>query len=592
MRLNFLFLLLTLSIMITGCNHGNQTVSVRLTSDQSIEKLFGDYKEYCFRNYPTWATYEGDHRYDERLTDLSDEAENARFDSLRAFLNNLSRLTYDSLSEASKLNYDLFKWMLERSLEEQQFHHNYTPIGQQDGIHIEFPQIISYQPLDSISHFQKYFARLKGFSKQVDDVINNMKKGVAAGLVPPKFIMEQALQQVDDLKNTPTDSIAFMQPLTEKKQSLSDSEYVQLKQELRTAIDEYVKPSYAKLSDFIREEYLPKCREQEGIWALTDGEKRYEFAVRYYTTTNLTADEIYETGLKEVERITTEMDKLKNEIGFKGTLREFFNYLRTDKKFQYTNKDDMMNRYREILSQMDKKLPELFGRLPKAPYELKEIEEYRAASAPQAYYYSAPEDRSRPGYFYVNTYDLPARPIYSMTALALHEAVPGHHLQISIAKEIENLPWFRKDFPVTAYVEGWGLYSESLGYEAGMYDDPYQHFGALDFEMWRACRLVVDVGLHKKKWTREQAVQYLLEHSANSETDTRSEVDRYISWPGQALAYKIGEMKIKQLRKKAEQALGEKFDVRAFHDKVLESGAVPLSLLEKRIDAWIREAAK
>jgi len=574
------------SLLFAGCSSENKPPVT--DANQEIENLFADYKEYCYRNYPTWASYEGDHRYDDRLTDLSDAAEEARYDSLQNFLNRLLAFSYDSLNEANKLNHDLFRWMLEKHLEGRPFHLHYTPIGQQGGIHIDFPQIIEFQQLDSAAHFQRYFTRLKAFSKQVDDVISNMRLGMKAKIVQPKFVMEQTLAQIDGIRNMSTDSIPFMQPLHKVREGISETEQEQLTTEARQIIEEHVKPAYSKLGDFIRNEYLPSCRIEEGIWALPDGEKRYAAAVAYHTTTHLTADEIYEIGRKEVERISAEMEKLKKVIGFKGSLRDFFNHLRTDKKQQYTSKEDLMNRYREILSRMDKKLPELFGKLPKTPYELKEIEAYRAASAPQAYYYSAPEDQSRPAYFYVNTYDLPARPIYTMTALALHEAVPGHHLQISLAKEKGDVPWFRKDFPATAFVEGWGLYAEYLGYETGMYKDKYQHMGALDFEIWRACRLVVDVGLHKKKWTREQAVQYLLDHSANSETDTRSEVARYITWPGQALAYKIGELKIKELRSKAEQALEDKFDVKAFHDKVLEDGAIPLDLLEKKIQHWVK----
>ncbi len=274
--------------------------------------------------------------------------------------------------------------------------------------------------------------------------------------------------------------------------------------------------------------------------------------------------------------------------GFEGSRSEFFEYVRTDSQFYYSDKEELMQGFRDILKVMDTKLPDLFGILPEAPYELKEMEAYRAASAPQAYYYSAPEDRSRPGYFYVNTYNLPSRPKYTMTALALHEAVPGHHLQITIAQELEGLPWFRENLPSTAYVEGWGLYAEYLGYESDMYKDVYQRFGALTFEIWRACRLVVDVGLHHKKWTREQAVLFMLENTPNSEFDIRSEVDRYIVWPGQALAYKIGELKIKELRKTAEIQLGTNFKIREFHDKVLENGPVPLELLEQNILTWIQ----
>lgn len=291
--------------------------------------------------------------------------------------------------------------------------------------------------------------------------------------------------------------------------------------------------------------------------------------------------------MQEVKRIKAAMKEVVKEVGFDGDLSAFIADLRTNPKYYFETKEPMMAEYRRILQVMDDQLPDLFGILPQAPYDLKEMEAYRAKSAPQAYYYSAPLDRSRPGYFYVNTYDLPSRPNYTMTALALHEAVPGHHLQIAIAQELEGLLAFRKDYSVTAFVEGWGLYAEHLGYETNMYTDPMQRFGALTFESWRACRLVVDVGLHHKGWTREEAVQFMLENTPNSEQDIRSEVDRYISWPGQALAYKIGELKIKELRKLAEDKLGAQFNIKAFHDTVLENGAVPLDLLSEKVNTWI-----
>jgi prolyl oligopeptidase len=302
----------------------------------------------------------------------------------------------------------------------------------------------------------------------------------------------------------------------------------------------------------------------------------------------LTAEEIHNIGIKEVERIRGEMEKLKDQIGFKGTIDEFNTFLKNDSQFYYKDKKDLMDGFRKILSKMDSKLPELFGKLPEAKYDLFEMEEFRAKSAPAAYYYSAPLDRSRPGYFYVNTYNLSARPKYTMTALALHEAVPGHHLQISIAQELRNLPKFRRELGVTAFVEGWGLYAEYLGYETEMYEDLYQKYGALTFEMWRACRLVVDTGIHEKHWSREQAYDFIKKYTPTSDHDLKSEIDRYISWPGQALAYKIGEMKIKELRKSAESRLGPQFDVKEFHDNVLKNGPLPLNLLDEKIDEWIK----
>ncbi len=583
-----IFFIPIMIFMLTGCSNLKKEKDSGIDSNPVLEKVFSDYKEYCFRNYPTWATYEGDHRYNDRLTDVSDTAVQARHDSVNNFLARLQELDDASLNENNRLNFDLFQWMLSRSLERQSFNDHYTPIGQQGGLHLSFPQLVNFQPFENVQDFENYFARLTGFEKQVSDEIANMRKGMASGLVQPKFIMEQVLKQIESMLNKPTDSIAFMLPLNKEKEFLSDKEKQHLRDTLNEIINKTLKPNYQRLHDFIQNEYLPVCREDAGIWSIPNGDKRYAYAVRYYTTTDLSPDEIFETGLSEVKRIKEEMEKVKNTIGFEGTLNEFFNHLRTDRNNFFTEKEQLMAGYREILARMDEKIPDLFGRLPKAPYELKEIEDYRAVSAPQAYYNSPPEDGSRPGYFYVNTHDLASRPIHSMTALALHEAVPGHHLQIAIAKELENVPWFRQSLPVTAYIEGWGLYAESLGYETGMYEDPIQHFGALSFEIWRACRLVVDVGIHDKKWTREEAVQYMLENSANTEKDVRSEVDRYIAWPGQALAYKIGELKIKEIRAKAEKTLGKKFDIKAFHDELLGNGALPLSLLETKMDDWLK----
>jgi uncharacterized protein (DUF885 family) len=549
-------------------------------------QLFDNVHEYNMRTYPEWATYEGDHRYNDKLTDNSYTGIKARYDSTRMFLSRLLSINYDGLTEENKLNYDLFKYSLEEDLEGEKFNYHYIPLGQQGGIHINFPQLTNAQPFQTEEDFRKYFARLKGFGGSVNNVIENMQSGLNAGVVAPKFIMEQVLQQINNIKGTPVESSPFFTPVN-TSEGLTDNEKKRLSGELKEIIEVEIYPHYSRLYDFIEKEYLPRARTEPGIWSLPGGGERYMFNVKSYTTTTLTPDQIFDIGMNEVARIRSEMEKVKDETGFKGTLDEFNQYLKTDGQFYFTDKNDLMEGYREILSVMDKKLPSLFGILPQAPYDLKEMEEFRAKSAPAAYYYSAPEDRSRPGYFYVNTYDLSARPKYTMTALALHEAVPGHHLQIAIAQELKELPRFRRDMGITAFVEGWGLYAESLGYETGMYSDPYQKYGALIFEMWRAVRLVVDVGLHYKRWTREQAVEFMKSNTALSDLDVNSEIDRYISWPGQALAYKIGELKIKELRKRAEEKLGSRFDIKKFHDVVLRNGAIPLPLLEAKVDEWI-----
>ena len=568
------------------------TVSVKQSfsgdSDSELLSLFSDYDEFNKRTYPEGATYEGDHRYDDQLSDNSEEAVFAYYDTLSVFLNRLNKIEYTSLSTENKLNFDLFKSSLEDNLADENFKGYFMPLGQQWGIHINFPQLAFVQPTDTYEEYQKYFKRLRGFEENIDNTISNMKKGIASGIVPPVFIMEQTLTQMENVMNTETEKSEFYSPMYNDNK-LSAEEKIQVSDELKNIIEDNIIPGYRKLYDFVKNEYIPECRKDAGIWALPDGKERYEKDIKDYTTLDYTADEIHELGLSEVNRIVVLMESVKDSIGFDGTLEEFNVYIKADPQFYYTDKEDLLNGFREILSKVDTTLPGLFGRLPKAKYDLKEMEEFRAASAPAAYYYSAPEDGSRPGYFYVNTYNLSARPKYTMTSLAMHEAVPGHHLQISLAQEQTDLPKFRRDLGVTAFVEGWGLYSESLGYETGMYEDLYQLYGALTFEIWRACRLVVDTGIHDKKWSREQAYDFMRKYTPNSDQDIQSEIDRYISWPGQALAYKIGELKIKELRKKAEVSLGDKFEIKDFHDVILMNGALPLPILEDIVNQWIAE---
>lgn len=573
-------LLLILFLVLPG-------IVLSQTAHDRLWEIFDMEQEYNMRTYPTWATYEGDNRYDDKLTDNSLEAITARYDTTRMFIALLEALPYNELSEDDKLNYDLFLDGMKQHLDGQKFNFHYMPMGQQSGIHISFPQIIRVQPLNTPEEYRKYFARLRAFPEQIDNTILAMREGIKAGMMPPKFIMEQTLPQMENVfkVDSPDKSIFYKSP---DGIEASQEEKSSLDAELKSIISDVINPAYIKLHNFVKDEYLPVCRTEAGIWSIPNGDEIYKNAIKSYTTTDMTADEVFNTGMSEVSRIRSEMEKVKTEIGFNGTLDEFNEFLKNDPQFYYTEKDSLMEGFKTILREMDTKLPDLFGRLPEAPYDVMEIEEFRAKSAPAAYYYSAPEDRSRPGYFYVNTYDLPSRPKYTMTALALHEAVPGHHLQITISQELEGLPKFRQGGGETAFIEGWGLYAEHLGYETGMYEDLYQKYGALTFEMWRACRLVVDAGMHSKQWTREEAYEFLTANTPGSDLDMASEIDRYISWPGQALAYKIGELKIKELRKKAEDRLGRSFDVREFHDVVLRNGALPLNLLELQVEEWLK----
>ena len=552
---------------------------------KKLWSLFNDHEEYIYRIQPERATFKGIHKYDDLLTDLSEKSLISIYNTTRQFLTQLLKIDYNLLSDDDKLNYDIFKHNAKSSLGSEPFKFHCTPLWQQDGIHINFPVMAAFQPCSNNEEAEKYFKRLEGFGKQVSDTIDNIRIGMKQNLVMPDFIIEQTLPQIENIYNTNAEDSIFYQKL-KSNDDVSSS----LRQKILITISSGVYSEFKRFYDFIKKEYLPKCRKDAGIWSMPDGNERYKYLIKDYTTLELTPDEIHETGLRETERITKEMEKVIEGLKFTGSMKEFNNYLRTDPSFFYSEKDDLMNGFRKILNKMDAKLPKLFGKLPAAGYDLTEMEDFRAASAPAAYYYPAPDDRTRPGYFYVNTYNLNARPVYGMTALALHEAVPGHHLQIALAQELSDLPTFRREWAsATSYVEGWALYAESLGYETGMYEDPYQHYGALSNEIWRACRRVVDTGSHHKKWTREQSVDFMSAHTPNPEHDVRSEVDRYIAFPGQALAYKIGELKIKGLRRLAESSLNGRFTLKDFHDTILGSGALPLSYLEKIVNEWIEK---
>lgn len=584
MKYLFMYVVLYIGLIIPNKNcYANS-----MENKEKFYNILSDYKEFYLRTNPESATYDGDYRYNDKLSDLSDKAENAKYDSLRSFLLALKSIDESSLKGQDKLTYSLFKEQLEETIEGQKFKWHYMPLTQQDGIHIYFPQLIESHPFKSIDDYHTYVQRLKLFAVQVDQVIENMNLGIKAKLVSPAFSIKQILEQIKPFISQDIDSLPFSIPLKSLDVLVQKQDQIMIKEQVFQALKNYTIPAYKKLHSYLETEYLPYARNTDGIYSLPDGKERYAYAIKQQTTTTLYPDEIYSLGLKEVQRITALMEEVKNELSFAGDLSAFNSYLLSNAAFKYTEKDSMLKDYRIILSKVDKQLKHLFGRLPKASYALKEMELYRAASAPQAYYYSAPLDRSRPGYFYVNTYDLASRPKHTMTALALHEAVPGHHLQISLAQELSDMPWVRTQMGYNAFVEGWALYAESLGYEMNMYTDTIQKYGSLTFDMWRACRLVVDAGIHTGKMSREQGVQFMMKHTGNSELDTRSEIDRYIVWPGQALAYKIGQLAIIALRKEAQDTLGTKFSLSDFHDAVLENGAIPLYVLQNHIHEWIQ----
>jgi prolyl oligopeptidase len=578
--------ILTLAaIIITGCQSP-------MTTPDSLDQLFADYWEDRMERSPTWATYEGDHRWDSLLSDVSQAAVDDETEALIAFRGRLQAMITSGAADPRELNVDLFAREIDRNLKDTEMRGYLMPITQQNGPHIGFPELIGSHPFETVAGCEDFIKRLHAFPRLIDQTIANMRTGMAEGLVPARHVMDKVLPQIESQTVVDPNQSALAGAIEKIGDDIADEDRERLRGDILEAIRTQVVPAYVKLGDFVRDEYLPVCRDTIGCLALPNGKARYEYLARRYTTTTKTPEEIFAIGQREVARIRSEMEAIKDTIGFNGSLHDFIGYLRTDPQFSYDTAELLVAGFKAILARMDEKLPELFGHLPEAPYDFKEIEAWRAESAPDAYYYSAPDDRSRPGYFYINTYKPRQRPKYTMEALAYHEAVPGHHLQIAIQQELEGLPDFRRHGGYTSFVEGWALYSERLPKEVGLYDDPYTEFGRLTYDAWRAVRLVVDPGIHYFGWTREEAVEYFRENTGLAELNIQSEVDRYIAWPGQALAYKIGQLKILELRGQAEKRLGARFDIRAFHDELLNDGALPLDLLELKMDRWLETVAQ
>jgi uncharacterized protein (DUF885 family) len=563
------------------------------SSHSPLARLYHDYWEFFLGEFPTYATYLGDHRYDDKLEDVSEAHYHSRIQKTREFLDQLHSHKKPS-SPADRLNYELFERELSDKLEESKFEPFLQPISQQEGPHIDFPQIITYHPFNTPRDFENYLSRLHLFPRLIDQLISCMDKGITRGIAQTKIVVEKTVPQMDAHIVENPDRSEFYKPFTssESLKEMSDKESQRLRDEAKHAILSSVVPSYRKLRDFVAGPYLKGARKEEGIWFLHDGKERYEFCIRHHTTTSLSPDQIHQIGLDELKRIHTEIRGIMTKAGFKGSIQDYANKMRNDRSMYYSSASELLAGFRAILRKMDAKLPELFGRLPKAKYDLREIESYRADSAPDAYYYPPPEDGSRPAYFYVNTFRPETRPKYTMEALAYHEAVPGHHLQIAIQQELDRLPMFRRYAGYSAFVEGWALYSERLPKEIGFYQTLESDFGRLTLEAWRAARLVVDTGIHSKHWTRDMAIRFMEENTALSGQNVVSEVDRYIAWPGQALAYKIGERKISELRSRAEKNLGTSFNLRSFHDELLNEGALALDVLESKMNIWLDQSVQ
>ncbi|GAB3090782.1 DUF885 domain-containing protein [Lysobacter terrae] len=556
-----------------------------------LEALYAQYWEETLKLNPIQATFQGDPRYNDQLPDfLSADYRQQTHDFNERWLKAVKDIGSDGLDGQALISYEIFVRNSEQSLESEQFPGWMLPIDQFNNIAGFIAQMgsgTSAQPFKTVKDYDNWLARGARIPGIFDTAIANMREGMQTGVVQPKALMVKVLPQFDALiKDKPEDTL-FWSPISNMPKDFSAADKERLTAAYRELIGQQLMPSYRKVRTFIANEYMPKTRATPGMDGLPNGKAWYAFNARNSTTTDKSPEEIHQIGLSEVARIHGEIRKVMQQVGFKGSLQDFFKFMQTDKRFNFKSEDALLAHYRALEAKINQKIPEQFSLIPKSPFEIRPVEAFRAKSAAGGQYYPPSEDGSRPGIFYVNTYDLPTRKTWDAEDLYLHEAIPGHHFQIALQQELTNLPAFRRFGGETAFAEGWGLYAESLGKDLGVYTDPYDYFGYLQNELWRAIRLVVDTGLHSKGWSREQVIKYMLDNSAESKTQSTAEAERYMAIPGQALAYKIGELKIQELRHRAETALGDKFDPREFHAEVLKDGAVPLSVLEAKIDRWI-----
>ncbi len=558
---------------------------------KQLHKLFETEWELGLKEAPTFATHLGDKRYDHLWPDASFTAINRRREHQKEVLKQLQAIPTTALSPQDQLNAALFRQQAESDIAGYPFDGHLMPIDMRGGIQDE-GSVADVIAFDAVSDYEAWLARMTAFPVYMDQTIALMQAGVEKKIVQPQIVMQRVPAQIKrQIVDDPTASL-FYKPFKSFPADIPKAEQERLQKAGQAAVREHIVPAYKKFAEFFDKEYLPNCFSGVGAWQLPQGKEYYAHCAKLFTTTSLTPDEIHDIGLKEVARIRAEMERIKTQVKFEGSLLEFFEHLRHAPEFYYRDPKDLLMAYQAFCKRVDPQLPKLFKTLPRIPYGVEPIPEHMAPDTTAAYYRPPAADGSRAGTFFVNLYKPEARPKYEIAALSLHEAVPGHHLQLALATELEDVPEFRKQTSFTAYVEGWALYSESLGDELGVYDDPYSKFGQLTYEIWRAIRLVVDTGIHHKRWTREQAIDYFRQNAAKTELDIVNEVDRYIGWPGQALAYKIGELKIKELKLRAKEKLGDRFDQRLFHDVVLRSGAVPLDVLETQVNAWIAERQK
>jgi uncharacterized protein (DUF885 family) len=558
-----------------------------MTASKQLNQLIADQWEAWMQADPLFATSIGDHRFNDRLPGASEEHYASWRGQLADFRTRLQKIERAALEPSEQLNYDIFARMLDFEIAGLDFHGFRLPISKAGGFHVYLPDMYLTSPFGNVRDYENYLARLEDMRRYFDESIELMRLGLRTGFIPPRVTLagvEKSLQAhiVEDATRS-----VFFKPFEQFPASIGGVNRERLMAAAEDAIRDSVIPAYRSLLQFLETEYVPASRAGIAAADLPDGAAFYRDRIRYFTTLDLPAESIHQTGQNEVKRIRAEMKSVIRQTGFKGSFKAFLEFLHSDPRFYVATPEALLEKTALVLKRMDGELPRMFKTLPRLPYGIREIPAFSAPGQTTAYYFPGSGDGSVAGNYYVNTYDLPSRPLYEIEALSLHEAVPGHHLQIALQQELGDLPNFRRFAGFTSFVEGWALYSERLGLEVGFYQDPYSNFGRLSYEMWRACRLVVDTGMHALGWTRQQAIDFMAENTSSTLLNITNEVDRYIAWPGQALAYKMGELKIRELRAYAEKELGVKFNLREFHDVLLLAGALPLDVLEARVREWV-----
>ncbi len=587
---------LVAALLLVGCGEGQRQAAQgqdAAGASLALHALFDEHFERTLEMNPTYATSIGDYRFNDRLANSYSPDYIAAAKAMdEEFLERLVAIDRNVLDYQDRLSYDLFMANREMALEGYRFPSHLQPVNQFYSLTSSFVQLGSgtgIHPFRTVKDYEDFLSRADDFATNVDQVIANMREGMRSGVVRPRILMQKLLPQLTSQVVERAEASSFFAPIRNMPEAFTAGDRERLTAAYREKIMTTIVPAYQRLGNFIGDEYLAAARETVGQYALPDGEEWYAYLVKRYTTTDMTPEEIHQVGLDEVARIKGEMLEVMKQVGFEGSLDDFFEFVNSDDQFFFDDADDLIQGYRDMTAHVTELSRELFDIFPKTDFEVRRVEPFRERSAAGGSYRAGTADGTRPGVFYANAYDLRARPRWAMEALFLHEAIPGHHFQIMIQRENEALPRFRRYGGISAYSEGWGLYAESLGKELGVFTDPYQYFGGLNAELWRSIRLVVDTGIHARGWTRQQVLDYMYANSAVAEARAVAEAERFMAIPGQALAYKVGQLEIRAIRNKAEAKLGERFDVKAFHREVLEDGAMPLSMLEAKIDRWTEE---